>query len=459
MQIKNIKPAEKKMLLLHHATHFFMLVIAFIFTAILPAKAQQVRNLTLKEAIDLSIKNSHTLQAATVRTDEATAEVQTAENNRLPSVGASASYLRLSNADVNLKVKSNNSSGGATGGTPKISQAAYGIINASYPIFTGGRLKYGIESAKYLQQASVLDVDNERQAVILNTINAFINLYKASAAVDIVKENLASSRHRDSTFMNLESNGVLARNDLLKAQLQTSDIELSLLDAENNFNLVNINMDLMLGLSQSTNIVPDFNSIALPGALKNIEDYQMMAMQNRKDLQAIALRKKAAVTNIKISETEAYPNIALTGGYIAAYVPHVITITNALNFGVGVQYNLASLYKTNTKLLQAKAQQRELLANEAQLNDAIKIEVYKAYQNYLLNQKKIDVYQNALTQATENYRITKNKYDNSLVTINDLLDADVSLLRARLNLASGNADVISAYNKLLQTTGQLTDQQ
>ncbi len=86
----------------------------------------------------------------------------------------------------------------------------------------------------------------------------------------------------------------------------------------------------------------------------------------------------------------------------------------------------------------------------------IRLQVNQDYQNYLLAQKKINVYQVAVDQATENFRITKNKYDNNLVTLTDLLDADVALLRTRLNLSSAQADAISAYNKLLQTTGQLS---
>lgn len=427
------------------------------FFSLQPLMAQEVTNITLKEAIDLALKNSHILQAGRARIDEAAASVIQAREARLPSLGVSASYLRLNSAKVDVKTKSSNSNGGTTNNSaPKISQAAYGIVNASYPIFTGGRLKYGIESARYLQQAASLDADNDKEAVILNAINAFTNLYKARAAVALVKENLASSRHRDSTFQRLEENGLLARNDLLKAQLQTAAIELSLLDAENNRNLANVNMDLLLGLPEKTEMVPDFNSIPPTGQAQNIEDYEMSAQQNRKDLQAIAFRKKAATTNIRSAKTEAYPTVALTGGYIAAYVPHVISITNAINAGIGVQYNLASLWRTNTRLLQAKAQQRELLANEADLNDAVKLEVNRDYQNYILQQKKIDVYKNAVAQATENLRITKNKYDNNLVTTTDLLDADVALLRTRLDLASANADAISAYNRLLQTTGQLT---
>ncbi|MEO5945155.1 MAG: TolC family protein [Ferruginibacter sp.] len=429
---------------------------SFLFTCIAAnaVMAQDTKTISLQEAIDMSIKNSKNLKAANARIDEAIAGVKEAYNNQLPDFKVSGSYLRLSSANVNLKTKSD--SAGSGGGTPKVNSAAYGIANLSLPIYAGGRIKYGIESAKYLAQAASLDADNDKEAVIYNTTNAYINLYKAGAAVNIVKENLQSSLSRDTNFSNLEKNGILARNDLLKSQLQTSNIELSLLDAENNLKIANVNMDLMLGLAENTNISIDSSFIKTDQNLMSFPDYETAALQNRKDVQALALRKKAATTGIKSARAEAYPTIGLSGGYVAAYIPHLVTITNAINIGVGVSYNIASLWKTNTKLLQAKARETEVNANEEILGDAVRLQINKDYQAFLLSQKKIDVYEKATEQATENYRITNNKYNNSLVTITDLLEADVSLLQAKLNSSFAKADAVLAYNKLLQTAGLLS---
>lgn len=415
--------------------------------------SQEKKELTVNTAIDMSLANSKQLKGSKARIEVAIAQVKEAEDNRLPSFNITGSYLRLNSANIDLKSSSNNSSGGNS--SPKISQALYGIANISYPIYAGGRIKYGIESAKYLEQAARLDADNDKESVIINTLNAYTNLYKAGVTINVVKENLALSRQRDSSFSRLEQNGLLARNDLLKTELQTSNIELTLLDAENNYKLANINMNLMLGLPENTQLVIDTAAFQQLTPIKNIEEYEMLAIQNRKDVQALSIRKKAAGIAIKSAATEGYPTIALTGGYIAADVPHFVTITNAVNIGVGVQYNLSGLWKTNTKLLQAKAKEKELQANEEQLNDAIRLQVNQDYQNYLLSQKRIEVYQKALQQATENFRITKNKYDNSLVTVTELLDADVALLQAKLNLSLSKADAVQGYNRLLHTAGIL----
>ena len=98
----------------------------------------------------------------------------------------------------------------------------------------------------------------------------------------------------------------------------------------------------------------------------------------------------------------------------------------------------------------------ELQSSKDLLSDQIKLQINRDYQSYLLSKQKINVYETAITQATENYRITNNKYNNSLVTITDLLEADVSLLQAKLNVSLAKADAALAYQKILKTTGSLS---
>jgi outer membrane protein TolC len=410
--------------------------------------------LGMQQAIELGIKNSKQLKISQSKIQEAGAVLQEANDARLPNFNVSASYLRLSAANVDLKSSPNN--GGSTAAEPVApSQALYGIANLSMPIFAGGRIKYGIESARYLQQASVLDAENDKEAIAFNATKSFVNLYKALETVSIVKENLRTSLSRDSSFSNLEKNGIMARNDLLKAQLQTSNIELALLDAENNANLAMVNLNLLLGQPENTVIAIDTSFLNSPSQLKTFPDYQALALQNRKDVQAIAFRKRAAASGLLSAKADAYPTIAFTGGYVAAEIPKLLTITNAINVGLGVQYNLASLWKKNTKLMQARERQNQVLATEEILGDAVRLQVSQDYQNYMLSKKKIEVFEKANIQAAENYRITGNKYNNSLSTITELLEANVALLQSQLNIRTAKADAVLAYEKLLQTAGLL----
>jgi outer membrane protein TolC len=411
--------------------------------------AQDTRPITLKEAVELSIRNSKQLKISGARVEEASAALKEAQEKRLPDAKASGAYMWLSSANVNLK--SSSSTNGS--GSPKVSQALYGIVNASLPIYTGGRIRYGIESSRFLAEAAKLDAETDRDAVVMNTVEAYVNLYKAKAAVDLVNENLGQARQRVKELSSLEKNGVLARNDLLKAELQASNTELSLLEVENNWQLANINMNLMLGLPDKTVLQPDSSMINEVISLQPLETYVQSAEKNRKELESVGLKTQAAQSGVKATKGELYPSLALTGGYVAADIPKVLTITNAVNIGVGFSYNIGSLWKTKSKLQGAEAMVKQLTATRELLSDQVRLEVNRAYLNWLNSQKKIEVYQKAVEQASENYRIIKNKYNNSLATTTELLDADVAQLQAGMNLLFSRADAVVVYNQLLQAAG------
>lgn len=439
-----------------------LLAIAFLLAS-WSTQAQTTRNLSLDEAIDLGLKNSNQLKLNAAKIMEASASLKEARERRLPDFSISGSYLRLSNPTVDLKIKmggggsTDTAGSGSSSSSIKVNEAAYGIANVSIPLFSGFRINNGIEAAKNLEKAVKLDAEKDRDEVIANIISSYSNLYKAKEALELVQENLKQSKQRVKDFTNLEKNGLLARNDLLKAELQQSNVELALLDAENNWKLANITMDLMLGFPDDTELMPDDASFKEKLDDRGYPQWELIALENRKDAQALDYRKKAADAGIRAAKGEYFPSLALTGGYIAAYVPNVLTLTNALNVGVGLKYSPSSLWKAGSKVSQAKAQLNQVSINQDILSDAIRLQVAQAYQLYLSSRKKIDVYETAVEQANENYRIVKNKYDNSLANTTDLLDADVAQLQAKLNYAYAKADATVAYEKLLQTAGILNN--
>lgn len=432
--------------------NIYNFVVALTFLAAgITLSAQEKKSLTLDEAVRLGILNSKNLKIDEAKIEQSTANYLEAKNKKLPSLSASASALALANANVDLKVVP------ASGGnSPKANSAFFGNVSASMPLFAGGRIKYGIQSAEYLIEASKLSTENDKIAIAYNVSQAYNNLFKASQAINVLQENLTASQKRDESFQKLENNGIIARNDKLKANLQTSNIELQLLEAQNNYNIANINMDLLLGLPETTEIVIDQNYISELSVNEPVSYFLNQAFLNRKDLQAIDYQLKAASLGVISAKAETLPTIALTGGYVAAEIPKILTVTNAANIGIGIQYNIDNLWKKNSALQHAQAQEKQIVATNELLNDQIKLEINKDYQNSAFAKKKIAVYEKAADQANENYRVTKNKFDNGLATITELLDADAAQISANVNVLNAKADAALAYRKLLQSSGILS---
>ena len=91
------------------------------------------------------------------------------------------------------------------------------------------------------------------------------------------------------------------------------------------------------------------------------------------------------------------------------------------------------------------------------LNEKITEEVQEATENYNLAIKQKNVYQKAELQATENYRIVLDKYNNGLSNTNDLLEANVEQLQAKINQVVGDAEELLAIYEYYYTTGILTE--
>src|SRR6218665_321534 len=160
------------------------LIIAFALLCGIATQsfAQETKMITLKEAIELSLQNSKQLKLNQAKIEEAVAAVKEAKEKKLPNAAVSGSYMHLSRANVDMKAKSSSSGNPSQQESPSPNQAMYGMLNISEPIYNGGKIKYGIQSADYLEKAIRLDAESQQQDVIQNTVEAFANLFKANTA-------------------------------------------------------------------------------------------------------------------------------------------------------------------------------------------------------------------------------------------------------------------------------------
>jgi len=415
-------------------------------------------HLSLNDAVAIALRQSNQAMLSDAKVETRGFELATVKNNRYPDVKVSGQYMRLTNADVKLKSSSEASTDPSAEpkSTPKVNQLAFGQAGVTMPIFSGFKLKNSIAASENLYQAQKATAVHEKAQTALEVVELYGDLYKAERSVELFRESLKSNNQRVTEFQDRERNGLIARNDLLKAQLQVSKVQLSLDEAEKNVRLLNYQLVSLLKLPEGTQIEVTPESIDMNVFSKTIST-EGEALGNRQDLQALQFDKKAADAQIKVAKSAYYPSLAITGGYIALDMQNVVTVTNAMNVGLGLSYNLSSLFKNDKDVKAAKSRAREVEAQTAMLTDKIKNDIVAARENYDLSLKQAQVYGDAVAQAAENYRIVKDKYDNGLADTNDLLEADVDNLSAQINQAYAKSNVALKFYELLEATGQLTD--
>jgi outer membrane protein TolC len=431
--------------------------LLLLFLSGIAANAQKI-DLPLNNAVQMAVSKSNSVNLADMKVKTKGYELETVKNHRYPDVKVSGQYLRLTNADVKLRSsgESNSDPNAEPESSPKVNQLALGQASVTMPIFSGFKLRNSIKASENFYRAEKSTAEFTTSQTILQVVEYYGDLYKAQRAVELLRESLKSSNERVREFTDRMDNGLIARNDLLKAQLQVSKTQLSLDEAEKNVRMLNYELITLLKLPAGTEIEVNPDNIDKDLFSKTVKT-EAEALQSRKDLEALHFDREAANANIKVAKSDYYPALSLTGGYVALDIQNVVNVTNAMNVGVGLSYNLSSIFKNGKEVKAAKNRAKELEIQEAILSDQIKTEITSARENYELSLKQDAVYADAVKQADENYRIVKDKYDNGLSDTNDLLEADVEDLSAKINQTYAKANVILKYYEWLDASGQLTE--
>lgn len=436
-----------------------LLPVSLLLLSATALHAQQ-RQLSLDEAINLAVTKSTEATLADTKVATSKLEVDNVKNNAYPSLKLSGAYLRITDPTINLKAPlgSSDSSGdsSSSGSTmPSVNSAMYGMASAGLPLFSGFKIKNSITASENAYKAETFNAANTKEQLAMQTIVLYTNLYKANQSVLLIEENLKTARQRVKDFTAMEQNGLIARNDLLKSQLQVSNTEIVLEDAKKTVSVINFQLTTLLHLPEGTQVA--VNDAYFKNTNVNPAVTESDAVAQRNDLEALRYAEKAAESNVKIAKGDYYPTLALSAGYVYLNVPHFVELYNAANAGISVSYDLAGIFKNKKKVQAAESRRLEQQQQLDLATENVKVQVQQSLENYNLAVKQNKVYAEAVTQAAENYRIVKDKYDNGLVDTNDLLEADVDQLKAKLNETFSRADITQRFYELLNTSGKLTN--
>ncbi|WP_310559733.1 TolC family protein [Flavobacterium sp.] len=427
----------------------YLLLLAMYFIGISSVGAQERTSLTLDEAIHLAWTKSNEVSLANSKVNSSKYELQAKKNSQYPDLKLSGQYQSFIEPKVDIKF------GESGKAFPSGNQLMIGQLSASLPVFAGFKTQNNIKISENLFQAETANALQTKEEIAMRVVNYYASLYKTQKTLELLKENQKQAEQRVVDFIELEKNGIIPRNDLLKSQLQVSNIQLSVDEMNKNLNVVNYYLVSLLKLPENTNLKvneSDFSNFQM----NNVPTDEKPALENRKDLEAISYKEKASEASVKLAKGSYYPSVSLIGGYATLGIENIITSQNAINFGVGVSYDLSGILKNNSSIKMAESKSVEAQNYKEILTDNIKVQVRKAIEDYNLALKQKEVYQEAVAQATENYRIVKDKYDNGLSNTNDLLEADVEQLSSAINNALAKANIIQKYYELLSVSGQLS---
>ena len=423
------------------------IIILVLLIGISKSYAQETI-LNLKDAIEIAISKSNEANLANTKIDTKKLEYEVVKNIQYPDFKITGQYLRLAGANIDMA-----NAGNGNGG-PDVNQLMIGQANINFPLFGGFKIKNSIAVSQNLYEAEKLKSLQTKEEIATKVVEYYANLYRAQKSVKLIQESLKTADQRSKDFIDLEKNGLIARNDLLKSQLQQSKIQLSLDEMKKNVSTLNFYLITLMKLPYDYVIGIDEHQFDNAKSELKIQTFEN-ALNNRNDLKVFSFIEKAGENNIKIAKSGYFPQLALKGGYAALQLQNVVTVTNALSFGLGFNYDLSSIFKIKKDIKLAKNKLQETKINKEILTENIKIQNQQALENYNLTLKQNLVYAQAVEQAAENFRIVKDKNDNGLATTTELLEADTEALNSKLNYALSRANSFLKYYEMQAAAGNL----
>ena len=254
--------------------------------------------------------------------------------------------------------------------------------------------------------------------------------------------------------------GTALRNDITRYELLVSNLELQLVRIDNTLDILNTDLVTTAGLPTETVVVPDSAILARSLPMEQEHKWQLEAMEYSPSLRlasfAVDMSRKAE----DIVRSERRPKIGLRAGWtidgpILVEVPPIDRNLSYWYVGVGISYNISSLYKSNRALTRKRIATRRAIEELNAARENVSLAVRADHVRYMEAYEALKTQEKSVELAKRNYRTISTRYSADMALITDMLDAANAKLDAEQRLVNARIDIIYYYYKLLFTTGRI----
>ena len=391
------------------------------------------RDLTLDQAIDLSLNNSKEMRISEKNLDISKLNVSKAFKNALPSVTYTGAYTVGEHERQILTQSERNYVSKKRGYTQN--------LKLTQPLFTGGVVTAGIKGAKAYENIASYSFLQSKIKNRLDTIKIFSDIINAQRNLEALKysEGVLLKRYqKQEEQLKLR---LITKPDILQTEYSIEDIRAQMINVKN---VVDTNMEklyIRTGISKSEplNLVPfdipnNFSEkINLDNDLKQAINESLSAKVAEEQVKVASATRMAAVGDLlpQVSAFASYGTGERTT-FERSYRDGEWT------GGVQVSWKVFSFGSDLDNYRVAKLQEEQEELRKTSTKENIEINVRSAYLNVLSLEKQIASQAKALEAAKVNFELNQEKYDAGLISTVDYLDFENTYRQARI-----------AYNKVL----------
>lgn len=288
----------------------------------------------------------------------------------------------------------------------------------------------------------------------------YLNLYKLDNHIKVLQDNI---RLTDEVIANMKAKreqGTVLKNDITRYELQKEQLNLQLTRTRDARTTANFQLVTTLHLPEGTDIKPDTAMLEQKIQTLTENEWQDMARANNILLKQTQTAIRLNEQKVKQERAERLPHISIVAadhldGPVTIEVPALDNNFNYWYIGVGIKYNLSSLFKNNNRLQQARLNVRQAQENHQLAQEKIKNDVQEGYVNFMTSFTDLRTQEKSVKLADENYSVTDNRYKNDMALLTDMIDASNMKLSADLGLVNARINILYNYYKMKYITHTL----
>lgn len=422
-------------------------------------QAQEIHSVSLNEAVKLAKENNKKILRSQLETTLSEQNIKERKELRLPDIELNGEYSRITNI---TEFKGNGFLNGkeVTKAIPEIYQ-----VNSTFkmPIYAGNKINNAIKIANQENEIAKIKTEKTQNDIELEVVANYLAIYKMMELQKIFEENIKEEKSRLKEVQSLQKHGTVTKNEVIRAELQLSDRELSALTNSKNIKIALHDLQTLIQIPENEEVAIDTTAnIDKMNGLDPYNFYLEKAFQNE-EMRIASQELNIKKTELKLVKGNYLPTVNFFGNYGFYYPnykffppnPYLYTLGQ---IGIEAHFDLSALYKNKTKVEQATTKIEWQKMQSEIIKDEIQDQLFKEHTQYQEILEKFVVVDKALDLANENYRIVKLKYLNQLVLITEMVDADNALLQAKYNKISTRLDAILKHYELLHTAGIMPDQ-
>jgi outer membrane protein len=457
------------------------IVIAFVAAAVAPpgrspvvygqeaasgsALASQQANtpeaLTLPLAVEIALRTNPLMRATASGREIADAQAQEAKAGRFPLVQLNETWINGNNPVFVFgslleqgRFTQQNFNLASLNNPDPLNNFRFGVTIKA-PLFDQRQTATRVAVAKLNQKQADTQTDQMAQRVRFETLKAYYGVLLAQMKKEVADEAVRLAEADVKRSGDRVEIGATVSSDLLSAEAQLAEFHQQQIQAVGEIVIARASLNIAMGLpvdapqNVSGRLVDKSFNVAGQAELMRV------ALEHRPDYSRALLALDSRREQWKGARSEFLPRVDVFANAGASRNNWVDGGGDYL-IGASVTFNLFDAGR-RARVAQARAAAELSASEQEHLANQIRLEVVRAYQEYVSARERLLVAGRVISHATEALRIVQDRYHEGLTTITEVLRAETALVRARLNLLAARYDQYVGYANVLLATGRLTD--